>query len=790
MKSSILYLFFFLTPFVVNAQAELRGRVVDAENSKAIAYANVLLVGTQNGGVTDTNGYFVLKGIKPGYKMVRVSFVGYKTKESADVLVTNSNSPFLTIALSPTENLLSELEVKVDPFDKKEESPLSMQSIRMKEIEANPGSNRDISRVIQSFPGVGSTPAFRNDVIIRGGGPSENRFFLDGVEIPVLNHFSTQGASGGPVGIINADFIQSVDFYSGSFPADKYNALSGILDFKLKEGSKDKTNVQFTLGASETALTLDGHIGNKTTYIFSVRRSYLQFLFSAIGLPFLPTYNDFQLKLKTTFNPKNELTVIGLGSYDRLKLNTGIENPDASQEYILAQIPVNNQWSYTFGLVYKHFFEHGFQTFVFSRNRLNNAFYKYPDNDESLPKSFDYLSTEAENKMRYEYYLRKNGVKYQLSVNMEYANYSNNTQQSVFRNDTLLNLSYSSGLDVLKYGLSLQASKPVFDARLLVSLGVRMDGMNYNANMANPLNQLSPRLSLSYSLRSNMRLNFGMGRYFQQAPYTTLGYRNSEGELLNKERAQYIGANHFNIGLEYRLSKAVVFSAEGFYKDYFQYPIDLLTGVSLANQGADYSSVVGATQADFTGKGRAVGFEFLNRINLKTFRLLASYTFVRSSFTDINNKYIPSSWDARNLVSITATKELKRNWQVGLKWRYLGGLPYTPYDLIKSSNVEAWNAIGQPYLDYSKLNTERFGAFHQLDLRIDKNYFFKKWTLMVYLDIQNVYNFQNKGMDFVLREKDADGHFLTVNNGEDYILKAVPNKSGTVLPSVGIMIKF
>ena len=439
MKHIIFSLFIFLISFSLSAQTgQVKGNISDINNNEAIPFANILVVGTQIGSVSDLDGNFVLTGLPNGYLQLRISYIGYQTKIIPDILVSNNNYPFVNVQMERSSNQLEQVTINVDYFAKKEEAPISMQSIGIKEIESNPGSNRDISRVIQSFPGVGSTPAFRNDIIIRGGGPSENRFFLDDVEIPIINHFSTQGASGGPVGIINADFIRNVDFYASSFTANKYNAISGILDFKLKEGSKDKTNFQATLGASETALTIDGPIGKETSYIFSVRRSYLQFLFSTIGLPFLPTYNDYQFKIKTNINSKNTLELISLGSLDNLSINTNIKNPDASQEYILSQIPVNNQWSYTIGAVYKHFINNGFHTVVVSRNMLNNQFYKYPDNNESLEKVFDYNSTEAENKLRYELNFRKKEIKYVFSANLEYADYTNQTAQQVYLNDSLI----------------------------------------------------------------------------------------------------------------------------------------------------------------------------------------------------------------------------------------------------------------------------------------------------------------------------------------------------------------
>ena len=215
------FLITILNLFVISAfsqSASIKGKIKNKISNEPLPFANVGVVGTTSGSASDFDGNFIITGLKPGYIKLQVSFVGFKTKNTEEFLISNNNVPYVEIELEEDEQVLQEIVITVDPFDKNEESIVSMQSIGTKEIESNPGSNRDISRVIQSFPGVGSTPAFRNDVIIRGGGPSENRFFLDRVEIPVLNHFSTQGASGGPVGIINADFIRTVNFYSSAFP--------------------------------------------------------------------------------------------------------------------------------------------------------------------------------------------------------------------------------------------------------------------------------------------------------------------------------------------------------------------------------------------------------------------------------------------------------------------------------------------------------------------------------------------------------------------------------------------
>lgn len=767
----------------------VKGQIINGMNNQPIPYAAVQVKNTAIGTSTDDKGFFELSGIKPGFIKLVVSSLGYQNAESADVFVSNDNIPFVEIKLQPTNQKLKEVKISAGILRQSDIAPISMQRLGIKQIVDNPGSNRDISRIIQSLPGIGSTPNYRNDIIVRGGGPSESRFYLDGIEIPVLNHFATQGASGGPVGILNADFIQSLNYYASSFPADRGNALSGVFEFFLKEGSHDKNHFQFAIGASEAALTSDGPLGKKTTYIFSVRRSYLQFLFSAIGLPFLPTFNDYQLKTKTQFNSKNQLTIISLGSYDQMKLNTGIKNPDPSQQYILSQIPVNNQWSYTLGANFKHFIKNGFHTFVLSRSMLYNQLYKYPDNNTSLRKSLDYVSKQSENRIRYEYTFLNKGYTFNFSTNLDFLRYYNTTTQEVYQNDSTLYAQYETLLKTFDYGLSGQVSKKYFNNRLTLSLGIRFDGNNYNNKMSNPLTQFSPRFATSYALSEKMSLSASLGRYAELPASTTLGFK-TNGIFANKSTASYINANHYNLGLSYQPNKNIFFQLTGFYKFYEHYPINLLTGSSLANEGANYSSVVGTVPAVFEGKGKAYGFELVNRFNFERFNLIASYTFVRSLFTDLKGDYIPSSWDSKNLITVTGSQALKRNWQVGFKWRFVGGLPYTPFDLQKSANIQAWNATGKPYLNDNLLNAERLPSFNQLDVRVDKKYFFKKWSLWLYLDVQNVYNFQYKGQDYIIREKAPDGKYLTTNNGTDYVLQSIENISGTVLPTVGIIIGF
>ena len=190
--------------------------------------------------------------------------------------------------------------------------------------------------------------------MVRGGGPSENRFFLDGVEIPNINHFSTQEhpevLSGS---LTQISYAKSISTLQPILPRVE-TLLARFLISSCRTETK-KNSLRGVIGASDIGFSANGPAGKKTTYQVSIRRSYLQFLFDMIGLPFLPTFTDAQFKVKHTFDRKNELAILGLGAIDDMKLNTGMEDMSEKNQYILAYLPVVKQKTYTLGAVYKHY---------------------------------------------------------------------------------------------------------------------------------------------------------------------------------------------------------------------------------------------------------------------------------------------------------------------------------------------------------------------------------------------------------------------------------------------------
>lgn len=777
----------------------LKGIVVDKVTGEAIPFANLLLESTQIGTTTDFEGNYRFENIKPGVYTLICSVVGYDRYINPEITIGISRPVYIKVELNESIEKLEGVEITASPFIESEESPVSLRSINSTEIIRNPGGNRDISKVIQTLPGVSTTVSFRNDIIVRGGSPNENRFYLDDIEVPNINHFATQGSSGGPVGLINVNFIREVNFYAGAFPSNRGNALSSVMNFKQINGNDEHIAGTFMVGSSDVGLTLDGPTGKNSSFILSARRSYLQFLFKALKLPFLPTYNDFQYKHTFRINEKNKITLIGLGAIDDFELNREVNNDvtDSTElernNYILGNLPINTQWNYTVGAKWEHFSNTKTHMVVASRSHLNNNSIKYRDNID-IPQNLllDYTSQEIENNLRYEFNYHSNTWNYTYGVSYKHGLYTNKTYKQTEYDGSVVTINFDSRLPINKYGIFAQINRSFFSNVLSISLGLRTDFNDYSQETSNPLKQLSPRLSGSVKLASKLKFNFNAGRYFQLPPYTVLGYRNNSEILVNKDnKIGYISADHFVAGLESNPTNYSKITLEGFYKKYSNYPFILSDSISLANLGGDFG-VIGNEPASPYSDGKAYGIELLAQQKLsKSVYGILSVTLVRSQFTDKNQNYVPSSWDNRQIVNLTLGKQFINDWEVGLKFRYQGGSPYTPYDLDRTATKAIWDVTQQGVFDWNQLNTKRNPATHGLDIRVDKKWYFNRWSLNVYLDVQNVYNFKAEFQPYITVRRDSNGDPLEdPNDPSKYQIKTIENVSGTVLPSVGIMIQF
>ena len=796
-----------LLAHVATAQVVIQGKVVDVMTRKPLQGAKVQLDKQEVFVQTAADGSFTIGSVDPGYHTVTASFDGYESESSAELLFTYDKSPFIALELQSMASGVGEVNIRKTNIQKREaESPVSSQKLSIREIERNPGGNRDISKIIQSLPGVISVPGFRNDVVIRGGAPSENKFYLDGIEIPIINHFQTQGSTGGPVGLLNVNFIKEVNFYTGAFPVNYANGLSSVLDFRQMDGNANKAKYRFTLGSSDVGFTADGPIGKKTTYIFSARQSYLQGLFSVLGLPFLPNFIDYQAKVKVKLNEKDDISFLMVGAVDFFRLNLKVNDniTDSvqlkSNKYILGYLPVYRQWNYTFGTVYTHYGTQSKTQYFLSRNMLNNTSYKYRNNDESSEDNriFTYKSIEEENKLRIENSRTIRKWKLLAGTGLEYVQFGVDNKAKILipgapgTPGTIQDIAFNSQLDLAKYSGFVRAYRNVMGSGTLSFAG-RLDGNTYNKHMQNVFNQ--PTASVSASLPTAVNglfLNANIGQFTQLPSYTILGYRNAAGALDNLDRVKYIRNRMVAAGLQYNKVKDTRITLEGFYKQYANYPLALNDSISLGNLGTDFA-VVGNEPVSSVCDGRAYGMEFLvqRRSRSGLYGILA-YTLSWSEFSDKNGNAVKSAWDSRHTVSLVGGMKMKRNWELGAKFRLATGRPYTPFDVQRSLVKSNWDVKGVALIDYNRLNSERLGTFSQLDVRVDKVWYFKKSSLNLYMDIQNFLNKEYLGAPTLIAAQDASGNLITDPTAAVPSYKAdyLVNSTGFLQPSIGVILDF
>jgi len=798
---------FLLGPLFALGQVtgRLSGTIYNKKTQQRVPGLTVQVIPGNTKTVSDSLGNFRFSQLKPGAYTIEISGVGFKTKQLNNIPVTTGNENNIQIEIEELVNQLSNVTVTSRRNSAKAatlESPLSIQRLTTEDIKNNPGGFFDISRVIQSLPGVGGGAAggtFRNDIIIRGGAPSENVFYLDGIEIPIINHFGTQGSGGGPAGILNVLLIEDVKLSTSAFDARYDNALSSVFQFKQKNGNPNKFQGNIRLSLTESVLTLDGPMSKKTTFVASARKSSLGILAGLLNWSFLPNYSDFQFKTTTRINEKTTLTLLGVGAIDRFKFITP-DSLTAENQYVLGNSPTIDQNSYTIGATIKKIIPKGYWNFSISRNFLDNQANKFEDNKNPIEqqRTLKIKSIEAETKIRWDVTKNYDNVTLSYGLTGQLIRFDNIFYQVLRRATSpsvpALTINSNTNTNFIRYGGFAQIGTRVLNDKLSLSGGIRMDANNLSNSESNPLKQLSPRLSASLAISDVLRLNASYGIYYRLPTYTQLNFSNSStGEKTNP--GQYIQSTHYVAGFEYLPKNTTRITVEGFYKAYSNYPVSINDGISIANKGLEFGAIGNEPIAQF-GKGRAYGFEFFAQQKLtKNFFGVLSYTFYRSEFTGLDNKFVSASWDNRQLISMTAGYKLPKNWEIGLKFRYQGAAPFTPYnEPLSRAN---YLTLGAGVFDYSQINAQRLSAFNAADIRIDKKWNFKKTTLDFYIDITNFYGSEAKEADlYTFKRNEANTAFVT-NDGKPLMpdgSNAVPvylkNSQSTILPSIGLIIEF
>ncbi|MCB9056930.1 MAG: TonB-dependent receptor [Calditrichae bacterium] len=717
----------------INAQNSLpkgsiKGMVVDAETQAPLTGANIVILNTLMGAATDSLGNYVIKNVPAGSYVLQFHFIGYQTLTKTDIIVRPQRVTSVNCGLP--ESYLEENAVVVSAgyFDKQQQQPLSTISFSREEIRRAPGSAGDVSRIIMGLPSIAKVNDQSNSLIVRGGSPVENAFFIDNIEIPNINHFPTQGTSGGPIGLINVDFIDDVSFSAGGFSAAYGDRLSSVMDIKFREGNRERYDAQLDFNFAGFGGVFEGPLLNEnSSFMISLRRSYLDLLIKAadIGTSVAPRYGDYQGKFVFDISPQHKLTFLGIFGDDH-------NNPDREAALENDMIVYGNQDIYenTAGINWRAIWnKNGYSNTSFS---WTGSYFKedYFETNSSI-HLIKNRSTENSFKLRNINHIRinkNNAIEFGAEVKQTYIDYNNYfSEYTDAIGDSTSAFFINDRIDALKYGMFLNyLFNPV--ERLSATLGLRADYFTLNKNF-----HLAPRLALAYRLNPEITLNAAIGVYYQNLPLVLLSQNKKNKDIDDPRSVHYI------FGIDYLLTPSTKLSMELYQKNYQNMPLDSQQpGLFLLDElFYRYGFFFNHGALNDKGSARSRGVEMIIQKKLaEEFYGLISASYFRSEYK-IDNNWTDRVFDNRFIFGMEGGYKPGDNWEFSLRWIFAGGAPYTPFNISQSEQ------INRAVLDQNRINKARYPEYHSLNVRFDRRFHFEKSNLVAYLSVWNAYNRKN-----------------------------------------------
>ncbi|MCX7984952.1 MAG: TonB-dependent receptor [Bacteroidetes bacterium] len=744
----------FITNIVAAQTGIIEGVVLESGTKSPVVGASVIVVGTTLGSATDDNGRFTIKNIPVGMHAVRISSIGYAPFIETDIMVSAVKPVTLTVYLVEQPLEYNGIQVTETYFQKLPEQTVSSIIQTNEEIRRLPGGLEDVVRALSIAPGVAQVQAGRNDLIIRGGAPSENLFLIDNIEVPNINHFGTQGASGGPLSFINIDYIDRTTFSTGGFSVEYGDKLSSVLSIALKDGRTDRTGLKGTLSASQFGFNVEGPLSTNGNYFFTARRSYLDFIFKAAGFGFVPEYWDFLGRTKFKISSTDNISILAIGVLDRVRYFNDTPEKRFSNSRILG----SNQNQFIGGVTWNHIGENQFTSVTLSENYVE---YEYKQSDTLLNPIFQNYSYEHEGTLKLTT-TRKitRATELLIGASVKSAQSSANIfvrpQVTSFGDSIAFQNIYKTGATKAAAFVQLIQTFNKFK----VNIGSRVDYFDLITKKF----AFSPRLAVTYSVSPELNINASVGRYYQAPSYIWL-----VANPFNKN-LKFIGLTQYILGGEYFFDSDVKFTLEVYRKQYINYPTSITRPyLVFANTGAGF----GGTEEGFAsfgfdplvskGEGTARGIELFvqKKLSESPYYGTVSFSYSKTDFKALDRISRPSSFDQRLIVNLGGGYMLGKEWEFSAKFRYATGRPYTPF-----SN----NNMKIPAL----YNTARTASNHSLDVRVDRFWMFERWNLVVFLDIQNIYN--RKPVDIPRFNTRTNSYEQTSSIG--------------ILPSIGVSIEY
>ncbi|MBN1273839.1 MAG: TonB-dependent receptor [Candidatus Aminicenantes bacterium] len=735
----------------------LMGTVLDIEVKKPLDGAKVNVLDTTFFSLTDKEGHFSIEKMPVGSYILEVSKAGYIEVYKTDVIVKSRRITFIRIELSPGSGLYKEITVSSGYFSSPEEQSVSEVGFSNEEIRRAAGAGGDVSRIISGLPSIAQSNDMVNGLVVRGGSPCENSFYIDNIEVPNINHYPQMASSTGAIGLLNVDFIRDVRFYAGGFSPVYGDSLSSVMDISFREGNSKEFDFQFDLSMMGLGIIAEGPLGrNNGSFLFSARRSYIDLLIRFMGSGVPVTWSDFQVKVVCSPSRNSRLTILGLGGID----DSGSQKEDAVKDgeshyggLDTTEYTVGMNWFQMWG-------DRGY-----SNTSLSRSYSK------ALGDAFDTLTGEQawENSGRESVYCLRNVNHFNLSKSQRLqfggeAKFLSGDYESFqggyidpwgVENPSMVS---EGKITSAKYGLYANHSWNLFSGWTLNS-GFRADYFEFNKSLT-----LSPRFSLSVRLDRDTVLTGSAGLFSQSLPMVLLYQKNVFKDLQNPT------AVHIVLGLSRMLSQNTRLTIEVYDKEYSRLPMNPDSPlIFIFDELVDRGYVTDNDTLASTGKARAYGIEFLlqKRLADKLYGLVSASCF-RTCYRDGNGVWRDRKANNRFLLTIEGGYKFNRNWECGLKWHFAGGAPYTPFDLNLSRDLNSG------ILDTDRINSERLRDYHSLNIRLDRRFYFQHSNLTIYISVWNLYN----------RSNVASSRWNTIKNEPGFV------PQWNVLPCLGVEYEF
>ena len=701
----------------------LKGQILDRGTQHPLPGANIAVLDQPLGDIADAEGRFTVARVPVGLHRLQISMVGYETVVRPDVVLRSNRITVVEVQLEERPIGLETTVVTADYFADSREEVVSTVSFNYEEIRRSPGAAGDISRLLQALPAISMATDQRNDLVVRGGSPAENLVVVDNIEIPNINHFPTQGASGGPIGLLNTDLIADVRFSAGGFSAAHGDRLSSVMEIDLRQGNRDEVDGEANLGMAGAGLIFEGPFARGAgSWLLSGRRSYLDLIVDAIGTGAVPKYSDVQGKFIWDAAPGHRISLLGLGGFDTINIQP--EDDDLESDFTdvaIDQYVLGANWRWLWSA-------RGYANTSLAFSRADFAI-DVVDGDRGTPV-YANASQERELVLRSNFH-RRLGADTELAWGLVgrrlFSDYAIAVTADTNRVGAAVPaLVVDESVNTHKVGLFASVEQRLLP-QVAIRAGLRLDYFALNEEY-----DLAPRLGLEFDLDERTSLNAAYGIYYQNLPPSLLVQHPGNRSLENPR------ADHYILGLQRRLSTSVLLTLEGYLKNYSELPVDPEDPTeSMIDSYATYGSPSpGLVQGG--GEARSYGVELLVQKKLaRDVYGTGSYSYSVARYTDGQGVERDRSFDNRHLFSLIIGYRPSDRFEYSLRWRYAGGRPYTPFDEETSAD------LGTGIIDRDRVNQVRYTPYHRLDVRVDYRKHYENFNLVSFFTLLNAYNRAN-----------------------------------------------